>query len=331
MVFKCDVIDRGRCQSSGWQPHRKSAKPRSLRASRALAALPQKRHFRDAAGVARAVPTIGRIVARTSTQAAECDRSLNDWIWHRSINGDASRQFARNRSGGIGRRWGSGAGGPRGPGLEELLFAINHGVDVVWGQFDAVSVGDGIGGAGFDAITAENAARIVDVVGLGVALTGGNALCFRIFRSFDENTVRGARSRAKKAGHAFFEAVFVALKDVDPTVARLDARRHVRESLGRGLAEHGPQRDAEPLNQRRKSFSDFTDNGWHLCSLYQNCATRTICRFNQNRVILNIGGLIPNQRFHAVRCNRLVFFVLYAATVPLPTPIRPEARPAPVR
>src|SRR6185437_10057188 len=84
--------------------------------------------------------------------------------------------------GGDGRRsGGAGSGFRRGPGFEEFFFAINHGVDVVGSEFETVAVSDGVGGASFDAIAAKNAAGIVDVVDLGVAVGVGDAIVGGVF------------------------------------------------------------------------------------------------------------------------------------------------------
>ena len=57
------------------------------------------------------------------------------------------------------------------------VFLAHHQVGGVQrGQLETVAVGDGVGGAGFNAIAAEDAAVVVDVVDLGVALGGGDAL-----------------------------------------------------------------------------------------------------------------------------------------------------------
>src|SRR5574340_662733 len=65
------------------------------------------------------------------------------------------------------------AGVARRPNFEQLIFSVDHGVDIVWSEFNAVAVRDRVGGTGFDAIAAKYAARVVDVVGLGIALAGG--------------------------------------------------------------------------------------------------------------------------------------------------------------
>src|SRR6185437_5621278 len=118
---------------------------------------------------------------------------------------------------GDGRRSGrAGSGFRRGPGFEEFFFAINHGVDVVGSELEAVSVSDSVGGASFDTIAAKDAAGIVDVVDLGVAVGVGDAIVGGVFGGFDVNAIRGARGGAKKTGDAFFEAVLVALQHVNP-------------------------------------------------------------------------------------------------------------------
>ena len=96
----------------------------------------------------------------------------------------------------------------RRPGFEELFFAVDQRVDVVGGELDAVSVSDGVGGAGFDAVAAEDAARIVDVVDLGVAFAGGDRLRFGIFRGLDVDTVRGASGGAQESSRRTFRIRF---------------------------------------------------------------------------------------------------------------------------
>ena len=58
---------------------------------------------------------------------------------------------------------------------QHLLLAVNQRGGVVAGDFKGVAVGDGIGRAGLDAESAENAAIVVDVVNLGVALAATDA------------------------------------------------------------------------------------------------------------------------------------------------------------
>ena len=75
-----------------------------------------------------------------------------------------------------------------------------------------MTVGDGVGGAGLNAVAAEDAAIVVDVVDLGVALGGGDANFVGVFRSLNIDAICGAGRGAKEAGDAFLQAIFVALQ-----------------------------------------------------------------------------------------------------------------------
>ena len=77
-----------------------------------------------------------------------------------------------------------------------------------------MAVGDGVGGAGFDAVAAEDAAVVVDVVDLGVALGGGDALLLGVLGRLDVDAVRRAGGGAEEAGYALLQAVLVALQHV---------------------------------------------------------------------------------------------------------------------
>ncbi len=94
--------------------------------------------------------------------------------------------------------------------FEQLFFAIDEGVGVVGGDFEAMAVGDGVAGASFNTIAAENAAIVVDVVDLGIALRRADSMLAGIFSRLDVNAVRGTSRRAQKTGHALLEPVFVA-------------------------------------------------------------------------------------------------------------------------
>ena len=148
-----------------------------------------------------------------------------------------------------------------------MFLAVDEGVDVVRSKFDRVAVGDGISRASLDTVAAEDAARVVDVIDLRVALAGGDAPGLRVLRGFDVDTVRRARRGAEKTSYAFLESVFVALKYVNPAVARLDAWRDVREAFRGRLAKHGQQSDAEALVERQKCFADFSYDRCHRPSL----------------------------------------------------------------
>jgi len=92
-----------------------------------------------------------------------------------------------------------------------LFFAIDQGVDVVGGQFDTVAVSDRVGGTGFYAVTAKNAARVIDVVDLRIALARRNTVGGGVFRGFDVDTVRRTGCGAEKTAYALLVTVLVAL------------------------------------------------------------------------------------------------------------------------
>lgn len=144
------------------------------------------------------------------------------------------------------------------PGLKELLFAINQGIDIVRREFNAMAVGNGIGGASLDAITTENATRIIDIIDAREPFSRRNALRLRILGRLNVNTICGTGCGAEKTTHAFFEAVFITLQNVNTAVARLDTRWDFGECLRRSLAEHCPQGDPKALIERKKRFADFS-------------------------------------------------------------------------
>ena len=170
---------------------------------------------------------------------------------------------------------GSGWGGEfrRGPGFEKLFFAVDHGVDVVGSEFEAVAVSDGVSGAGFDAIAAEDAAGVVDVVDLGVTVGVGDSIFGGVFGSFDIDALRGAGSGAEEAGDAFLEAVFVALENVNAAVARLEMHGLDGIVLGGGLFEHVDERDFEALVENDERAAEFFDDGCHEDNLAKRVAS----------------------------------------------------------
>ena len=107
---------------------------------------------------------------------------------------------------------------------EHVFFAHDKVGGVQRGQLEAVAMGDGVGGAGFYAIAAEDAAVVVDVVDLGVALGGGDAKGLGVLGGLNIDAICGACGGAEEAGHAFFQAVFVALQDVGAAIALLEDR-----------------------------------------------------------------------------------------------------------
>src|SRR5215469_2128210 len=126
-----------------------------------------------------------------------------------------------------------------------------------------MAVGDGIRGTSFDAIAAENAPRVINVVHRGIALTRGNAVRIRVFGSLNVNAVRRASSRAQKAPDAFFQPVLVAMQYVDSAIAGLEMHRLVRVVFRDRLPEDVPESHAKAFHQRFERFTHFTQYGSH--------------------------------------------------------------------
>ena len=135
---------------------------------------------------------------------------------------------------------------------EEIFFAHDKGRGIEAGEFEAVAMRDGVGGTGFDAVAAEDAPVVVDVVDLGVALGGGDANFFGVLRGFDVNAIRRAGGGAEEAGHTLLKAVLVALQLVLAAETLLKLRSAhgtfaVRIVLDFGGLEGLLQRDAHSL------------------------------------------------------------------------------------
>src|SRR5437879_8417026 len=126
-----------------------------------------------------------------------------------------------------------------------------------------MAVRDRVGGAGFHAISAEDAARIIDIVDAGVAFAGGDALRFRIIRRFDVDAVRRTGGGAEKAADAFFQAVFIALQNMDAAIARLKMYGLLRVVFGGRLSPEIAKGDAEAFGQSRNRAANFLSDRRH--------------------------------------------------------------------
>ena len=146
---------------------------------------------------------------------------------------------------------------------EQVFLAIDHVGDVVGGEFEAVTVGDGVGGASLDAVAAEDAAGVVNVVNLGVAFAGADAGFGGVVGGLDVDALHRAGGGTEEAGDALFQSVFVAVQDVDAAVAVFEAHRLVGVVFGDGGAEERAQGDGETLCEGEDGFGGFFEYGWH--------------------------------------------------------------------
>ena len=135
---------------------------------------------------------------------------------------------------------------------KQVFFAHDQVRGVQRGEFETMAVGDRIGGAGFNTIATEDAAVVIDVVDLGVALGTGDSLFFRVLRSLDIDAVRRASRSAEEASDALLQTVLIALQLVLAAKAlfKLGAAHGtfaVRIVLDFGRLEDLLQRDAHSL------------------------------------------------------------------------------------
>ncbi len=112
-------------------------------------------------------------------------------------------------------------------------------------------MGNRVGGAGFHAVAAKDAAVVIDVVHAGITLASADADLIGVLLSLDINAAGRAGGGAKEAGHAFLQPVVVALKHVLAPVALLEARRRVRIIVGNGRLQHLLKGDAQALHDGR--------------------------------------------------------------------------------
>src|ERR1041385_7146973 len=97
---------------------------------------------------------------------------------------------------------------------QQLLFAIDQVRGVERGQFESMSVRNGVGGTGLNAVSAKNAAVVVNVIDLGVTLGPAHAVLGRVLCCLNVNAIGGTVGRAKKAGDTLLQAILVTLQYV---------------------------------------------------------------------------------------------------------------------
>src|SRR5947208_2770274 len=146
-------------------------------------------------------------------------------------------------------------------GRQHLLLAIDQIAGIKRGNLEAMSERDCIRGTRLDTISAKNAAVIVNVVNLGVALCAAHPVLSRVLRRLDINAIRRASCRAKKTSHALLQSIFVALQDVNAAISflkfcSLQRPGPVRVILHHRWSKHLPESDAHALSNSSDVFQD---------------------------------------------------------------------------
>src|SRR5439155_495230 len=117
---------------------------------------------------------------------------------------------------------------------QQILFVFDHLARRVAGPLEVVAVIDGVGRAGVHAEAAQNAAPVINLINLGVAMVYADALFVwaLVFRAFDVDRVRRASRRAEETRDAFLFAVFVDIQEVLAAEPAIDYHRIVRVTDG---------------------------------------------------------------------------------------------------
>jgi len=148
-------------------------------------------------------------------------------------------------------------------GGQHLLFAVHQIGRVEACQLESVTVGDGVSGARFHAVSAKNAAVVVNVVNLGVALGAAYPVLSRVLSRLNVNTVRRTVRRAQEAGNALFQAILIALQYVHAPITFLKLRSPERAGavgivLHRSGLKHLHEGDGHPFGDGGDVLED-----WH--------------------------------------------------------------------
>ena len=144
-----------------------------------------------------------------------------------------------------------------------MFFAPDKGVGVVGSNLEAVTVGDGVARAGFNTISAKNAAVVVDVVNLGETFGRADAMLAGVFGGLDINAVGGTRRRAEETGYAFLQSVFVALQDMDSPIAVFEMHGFVRVIFRHRGSKHRSEGDGKTLGQGNDRIGNLTEDVRH--------------------------------------------------------------------
>ena len=144
---------------------------------------------------------------------------------------------------------------------KQVVFRLQKVGAIVNGDLEIVAMRDRVFRTSLDAKSAEDAAAVVDVVNLRIALVTADSFFIRTRIGFGLNidAVGRTRSGAKVTRDAFLLSVFVNVKQMLTAVARLNRDRHIRILHGpffsRDLRD-GPLHSLDDRYGRLKYVSD---------------------------------------------------------------------------
>src|SRR5882757_720475 len=131
----------------------------------------------------------------------------------------------------------------------QLLLGVDELLAIVECQLVLVAHRERTGRARLDAQAAENAAQVVDLIDLAVALTGRIPLRLGVVTALDVDRVGRAGPGAQLAADALLQAVRVPVEHVPAVVARGGRVDVERVLLRVDLLEHGREGQPEPLGE----------------------------------------------------------------------------------
>src|ERR1700689_3271636 len=175
---------------------------------------------------------------------------------------------------------------------QHVLLAINQGCRIERSQLKAVAMGDGIGGAGLHAVSAEDTPIIVNVVNLGIPFSAGDSLLGRVLGRLDIDAVGGACRRAQEAGNTFLQTILIPLQHMGAAEAILKVSttvgsRSIRVVLHFGGLQHLTKRDAHSLG-----YSRYVSHNGHDTSI--RCRRRFPSNVHGRSAESSRGGWTPS-------------------------------------
>ena len=140
---------------------------------------------------------------------------------------------------------------------QELALGIDGVRSVGEGELEHLRLGDRLGRARLDAQVAMDAAKVVDLVDVAVALARRHRVVRRVVETAHVDAVRRTHAGAQLAADALLHAVLVAVEDVAAVLARLLRTLDRRVAARHAPPREVPEREREPPEEREVAALDI--------------------------------------------------------------------------
>ena len=142
---------------------------------------------------------------------------------------------------------------------QQVVFCLQKVRAIVNGKFEVVPVRNRVLRTGLDTESAEDAAAVIDVVNLRLALVASDAIFVRpgIVLRFDVDAVRRTSRRAEITRDALFLTHLIDVQEVLSPIPRLDRYRNIRILHRPLLAWYLGQRSLHPLDDCDGRLNDI--------------------------------------------------------------------------